>query len=146
MEAGNLLSINGGNYDNQGATTQSNGNMQFSLGGTLLNTTGTISAAGNITINAGAVVNDGVQGGLSTTTQVVSAADDPTLYGSIVVGTQTIQGFSGGNGGSFYDATFTANAKLSDLGPDLANGVLDVAHNTSLRVSRPRPQRLVNKG
>ncbi|MFM0397879.1 beta strand repeat-containing protein [Paraburkholderia aspalathi] len=132
VEAGNLLSINGGNYDNQGATTQSNGNMQFSLGGTLLNTTGTISAAGNITINAGAVVNDGIQGGLSTTTQVVSAADDPTLYGSIVVGTQTIQGFSGGNGGSFYDATVTANAKLSDLGPDLANGVLDVAYNTSL--------------
>ncbi|MBB5441919.1 MULTISPECIES: filamentous hemagglutinin N-terminal domain-containing protein [unclassified Paraburkholderia] len=132
VEAGNLLSINGGNYDNQGATTQSNGNMQFSLGGTLQNTTGTISAAGNITINAGAVVNDGVQGGLTSSTQVVSAADDPSLYGSIVVGTQTVYGFTGGNGGSYYDATYTYNANLSDLGPDLANGVLDVAHNAAL--------------
>ncbi|MFP4852645.1 glycohydrolase toxin TNT-related protein [Paraburkholderia sp. BR14264] len=132
VEAGNLLSVNGGNYDNQGATTQSNGNMQFSLGGTLQNTTGTISAAGNLTINAGAVVNDGVQGGLTSSTQVVSAADDPSLYGSIVVGTQTVHGFTGGNGGSYYDATYTYNATLSDLGPDLANGVLDVAHNAAL--------------
>ncbi len=132
VEAGNLLSINGGNYDNQGATTQSNGNMQFSLGGTLQNTTGTISAAGNITINAGTVVNNGVQGGLTSSTQVVSAADDPSLYGSIVVGTQTVYGFTGGNGGSYYDATYTYNATLSDLGPDLANGVLDVAHNAAL--------------
>lgn len=132
VEAGNSLSINGGNYDNQSATTQSKGNLQFSLTGTLQNTTGTISAAGNITINAGAVVNDGAGGGLTTTTQVVSAADDPSLYGPIVVGTQTVHGFSGGNGGSYYDATYNYNATLADLGPDLANGVLDVVHNVSL--------------
>ncbi|BCZ85297.1 hypothetical protein PTKU64_89720 [Paraburkholderia terrae] len=132
VEAGNSLSISGGNYDNQLATTQSNGNLQFSLGGTLLNTAGTISAAGNITINAGAVVNDGVQGGLTSYTQVVSAADDPALYSSIVVGTQTVHGFTGGNQGSYYDATYVYDATLGDLGPDLVNGVLDVAYNTSL--------------
>ncbi|WP_253593528.1 filamentous hemagglutinin N-terminal domain-containing protein [Burkholderia multivorans] len=87
VEAGSLLAVNGGNYDNQGATTQSKGDVVFHLGGTLQNTGGSIFAQRNIDISAGAVVNDQTAPGAATTT--TRDVVDPTLLWSAPVGTKT---------------------------------------------------------
>ncbi|MDN8079731.1 filamentous hemagglutinin N-terminal domain-containing protein [Burkholderia multivorans] len=87
VEAGSLLAVNGGNYDNQGATTQSKGDAVFHLGGTLQNTGGSIFAQRNIDISAGAVVNDQTAPGAATTT--TRDVVDPTLLWSAPVGTKT---------------------------------------------------------
>ncbi|EEE02316.1 two-partner secretion domain-containing protein [Burkholderia multivorans] len=87
VEAGSLLTVNGGNYDNQGATTQSKGDVVFHLGGTLQNTGGSIFAQRNIDISAGAVVNDQTAPGAATTT--TRDVVDPTLLWSAPVGTKT---------------------------------------------------------
>ncbi|EUC12601.1 beta strand repeat-containing protein [Paraburkholderia hospita] len=115
VEAGNTLNVSGGNYDNQGATTQSAGNANFSLGGTLLNTGGSIFAGNNVNINAGAVVNDQTApSGSATSTTVVT---NPTLIWSAVAGTQTSwsdQSYGGENG--FLQAVSdTTTATLGDL-------------------------------
>jgi len=89
VEASGLLSVTGGNYDNQGATTQSRGDANFNIAGTLLNTGGSISAGNNVNINAGAVVNDQTApSGSSTSTTAIS---DPSLLWSGVVGTTTVR-------------------------------------------------------
>ncbi|WP_232437379.1 filamentous hemagglutinin N-terminal domain-containing protein [Burkholderia ubonensis] len=87
VEAGNVLTVSGWNYDNQGATTQSRGDANFNLGGTLLNTGGSIFAGRNIGITAAQVINDQTapQGAVTTTTQV----SDPALLMSGLVGTVT---------------------------------------------------------
>lgn len=84
VEAGSVLTVNGGNYDNQGATTQSKGDANFNLGGSLLNTGGSIFAGRNIGISAAQVINDQTapQGAVTTTTQV----SDPALLMSGAVG------------------------------------------------------------
>ncbi|WP_160331237.1 DUF637 domain-containing protein [Burkholderia cenocepacia] len=84
VEAGSALTVNGGNYDNQGATTQSKGDANFNLGGSLLNTGGSIFAGRNIGISAAQVINDQTapQGAVTTTTQV----SDPALLMSGAVG------------------------------------------------------------
>nr|WP_232434510.1 filamentous hemagglutinin N-terminal domain-containing protein [Burkholderia ubonensis] len=84
VEAGNVLTVSGWNYDNQGATTQSRGDVVFRLGGTLQNTGGSVFAGRNVDISAGAVVNDQTEpSGQTTTTTVVS---DPSLLWSGVIG------------------------------------------------------------
>ncbi|MFA8392594.1 filamentous hemagglutinin N-terminal domain-containing protein [Burkholderia ubonensis] len=87
VEAGNVLTVSGWNYDNQGATTQSRGDVVFRLGGTLQNTGGSIFAGRNIGITAAQVINDQTapQGAVTTTTQV----SDPALLMSGLVGTVT---------------------------------------------------------
>ncbi|WP_230961887.1 filamentous hemagglutinin N-terminal domain-containing protein [Burkholderia anthina] len=88
VEAGNVLNVNGGNYDNQGATTQSKGDANFNLGGSLLNTGGSIFAGRNIGISAAQVINDQTapQGAVTTTTQI----NDPALLMSGSVGWVTV--------------------------------------------------------
>ncbi|HHL4080533.1 two-partner secretion domain-containing protein [Burkholderia sola] len=94
VEAGSVLTVNGGNYDNQGATTQSKGDANFNLGGSLLNTGGSIFAGRNIGISAAQVINDQTapQGAITTTTQV----NDPALLmsgsvGWVVVGYEDVK-------------------------------------------------------
>lgn len=115
VEAANTLTVTGGSYDNQGATTQSQGNITFNLGGTLLNTGGSVFAGNNLTINAGAVVNDQTAPtGQQTTTTIVT---DPTLLWSGVVGSAIFSqmGSDGGDGDTDSVSTYTYTATLGDL-------------------------------
>lgn len=116
VEAGSVLSVTGGNYDNQGATTQSKGDANFNISGTLTNTGGSIFAGNNVNINAGAVVNDQTapSGAVTTTTTIT----DPALLWSGSVG----QEFAGliytyGHGGDQYTGTsaFEFSATLGNL-------------------------------
>ncbi|MFM0197553.1 filamentous hemagglutinin N-terminal domain-containing protein [Paraburkholderia strydomiana] len=111
VEAGNVLNVSGGNYDNQGATTQSRGDANFNLGGTLLNTGGSIFAGNNITINAGAVVNDqtGPTGQQTSTTQV----SDSALLLTAAIGTATSQFWAGHPDMGQHINYSTSNANLS---------------------------------
>ncbi|WP_249746045.1 filamentous hemagglutinin N-terminal domain-containing protein [Burkholderia sp. LAS2] len=118
VEAGSVLTVNGGNYDNQGATTQSKGDVVFRLGGTLQNTGGSIVAGRNVDISAGAVVNDQTAPGAAvTTTQDVV---DPGLLWSGAVGAETywyqyrIPG-PGDSGLTLGDTTFGFNTTLGNL-------------------------------
>jgi len=118
VEAGSLLTVNGGNYDNQGATTQSKGDAVFRLGGTLQNTGGSIFAQRNVDISAGAVVNDQTAPGAATTT--TRDVVDPTLLWSAAVGTKTEWRLSripgpGDSGSNYTPSPRTVNATLGDL-------------------------------
>lgn len=118
VEAGSVLTVNGGNYDNQGATTQSKGDAVFHLGGTLQNTGGSIFAQRNIDISAGAVVNDQTAPGAATTT--TRDVVDPTLLWSAAVGTKTEWGLyripgPGDSGPNYAPGSRTVNATLGDL-------------------------------
>ncbi|WP_278497398.1 filamentous hemagglutinin N-terminal domain-containing protein [Paraburkholderia fungorum] len=116
VEASGLLSVTGGNYDNQGATTQSRGDANFNIAGTLLNTGGSIFAGNNVNINAGAVVNDQTapSGATSTSTTTVT---NPSLLWSAVAGTQTYwyEQSYGGENGFLQAASGTTSATLGDL-------------------------------
>ncbi|MCP3728377.1 filamentous hemagglutinin N-terminal domain-containing protein [Paraburkholderia sp. CNPSo 3272] len=114
IEAGTAIDATGGNYDNAGATTQSQGNITFNLGGTLQNTGGSIFAGNNININAAAVVNDQTAptGTTSSTTTVVN----PSVLWTGSVGTETDSAMVVGSlGDSFNYYTYTINATLGDL-------------------------------
>ncbi|WP_257010237.1 two-partner secretion domain-containing protein [Burkholderia ubonensis] len=117
VEAGNVLTVSGGNYDNQGATTQSRGDVVFRLGGTLQNTGGSIFAGRNVDISAGAVVNDQTALGpaVTTTRDVV----DPDLLWSGAIGTVTDWYIGntpgGGNHSVQYVGANTQNATMGDL-------------------------------
>ncbi|MBN3817276.1 adhesin, partial [Paraburkholderia sp. Se-20369] len=118
VEAGSVLNVSGWNYDNQGATTQSRGDVVFRLGGTLQNTGGSINAGRNADISAGAVVNDQTAPGaaVTTTRDVV----DPGLLWSGAVGTETywyqyrIPG-PGDSGLNLGDTTFGFYTTLGNL-------------------------------
>ncbi|WP_232435675.1 filamentous hemagglutinin N-terminal domain-containing protein [Burkholderia ubonensis] len=122
VEAGNVLNVNGGNYDNQGATTQSRGDANFNLGGTLLNTGGSIFAGNNVNISAGAAVNDQTAPSEpSTTTTVIS---DPSLLLSGAIGTElATSSYSTGGSGFQHTRQVTIDLTLKSLvGKDGANG------------------------
>ncbi|WP_433696387.1 filamentous hemagglutinin N-terminal domain-containing protein [Paraburkholderia phenoliruptrix] len=122
VEASGLLSVTGGNYDNQGATTQSRGDANFNLSGTLLNTGGSVFAGNNVNISAGAVVND--QTAASTPVTTTTTVSDPSLLLSGAIGTETtIYVTWPGDQGSEHDTPRTSNATLQTLvGADGANG------------------------
>ncbi|PLC40593.1 adhesin [Ralstonia pickettii] len=87
VESMGSLTVNGGSFDNQLATTQAAGNVTFNLSGTLQNTGGTITAGNNVSITAASVVNDQTAPtGQQTTTTVVS---DPSVLLSNTIGTLT---------------------------------------------------------
>ncbi|WP_010097805.1 filamentous hemagglutinin N-terminal domain-containing protein [Burkholderia ubonensis] len=122
VEAGNVLTVNGGNYDNHGATTQSRGDANFNLGGTLLNTGGSIFAGNNVNISAGAAVNDQTAPSEpSTTTTVIS---DPSLLLSGAIGTElATSSYSTGGSGFQHTRQVTIDLTLKSLvGKDGANG------------------------
>ncbi|WDD94484.1 polymorphic toxin type 24 domain-containing protein [Burkholderia sp. FERM BP-3421] len=116
VEAGNVLNVSGWDYDNQGATTQSKGDVNFKLGGTLQNTGGSVFAGRNVSISAGAVVNDQTAPGaaVTTTRDIV----DPNLLWSGRVGTITrwvVDRSGGGDHGYTYSAQRTLDASMGDL-------------------------------
>lgn len=115
VEAGSVLNVNGGNYDNQGATTQSRGDANFNLGGSLFNTGGSIFAGRNIGISAAQVINDQTapQGAVTTTTQV----NDPALLMSGSVGGVTVgyEDVKGGDHGYVQAAYKSLPATLGGL-------------------------------
>ncbi|MFP4899385.1 beta strand repeat-containing protein [Paraburkholderia sp. BR14261] len=115
IEAGTAINVTGGNYDNAGATTQSQGNITFNLGGTLQNTGGSIFAGNNINISAAAVVND--QTAPSGTASSTTTTTDPSLIWSAVAGTQTAWGEEtyGGENGFLQPVSYTSTATLGDL-------------------------------
>ncbi|WP_232465575.1 filamentous hemagglutinin N-terminal domain-containing protein [Burkholderia ubonensis] len=122
VEAGNVLTVSGWNYDNQGATTQSRGDVFFRLGGTLQNTGGSIFAGRNVDISAGAVVNDqSAPSAPSTTTTVIS---DPSLLLSGAIGTESWTSTSSTGGSGFqHENHGTIDLTLKSLvGKDGANG------------------------
>ncbi|WP_232441738.1 filamentous hemagglutinin N-terminal domain-containing protein [Burkholderia ubonensis] len=122
VETGNVLTVSGGNYDNQGATTQSKGDANFNLGGTLLNTGGSIFAGNNVNISAGAAVNDQTAPSEpSTTTTVIS---DPSLLLSGAIGTElATSSYSTGGSGFQHTRQVTIDLTLKSLvGKDGANG------------------------
>ncbi|MDR6484791.1 two-partner secretion domain-containing protein [Paraburkholderia terricola] len=112
VEASGLLSVTGGDYDNQGATTQSKGDANFNLAGTLLNTGGSIFAGNNIGITAGAVVNDQTAPGAPVTT--TTTASDPSLLLSGKIGTETVYMMMGSSDHQHLQMT-TSNATVADL-------------------------------
>ncbi|MDR6413177.1 filamentous hemagglutinin, partial [Paraburkholderia terricola] len=112
VEASGLLSVTGGDYDNQGATTQSKGDANFNLAGTLLNTGGSIFAGNNISITAGAVVNDQTAPGAPVTT--TTTASDPSLLLSGKIGTETVYMMMGSSDHQHLQMT-TSNATVADL-------------------------------
>ncbi|WP_232355839.1 filamentous hemagglutinin N-terminal domain-containing protein [Burkholderia vietnamiensis] len=115
VEAGSVLNVNGGNYDNQGATTQSRGDANFNLGGSLFNTGGSIFAGRNIGISAAQVINDQTapQGAVTTTTQV----NAPALLMSGSVGGVTVgyEDVKGGDHGYVQAAYKSLPATLGGL-------------------------------
>jgi len=86
IESAGNLNFTGSNYDNQGASTQAQGNMSLLLTGDLQNTGGTIQAGNNLTISANTVENNQTapSGYTSTTTAVV----DPAFLWATVIGTE----------------------------------------------------------
>ncbi|MFK0379911.1 filamentous hemagglutinin N-terminal domain-containing protein [Pandoraea sp. NPDC090278] len=117
IEANRNLSATGGNFTNAGAKTQAAGDITFSLPGTLNNIGGTIIAGNNLTVNAGAVINDQAagSGAVTTTTTVV----DPSLIWSAIIGTRGSK-LSLGAGGGEGDMNVrwldvTSAATLGDL-------------------------------
>ncbi|QCP52387.1 filamentous hemagglutinin N-terminal domain-containing protein [Trinickia violacea] len=113
VESGNSLTVSGGNYDNQGASTQTQGNATFNLGGTLQNTGGSISTGNNLTINAGAVVNDQTApSGSATSTTVVA---DPALLWSGAVGTEYGQSQKRLNADTWIPFNWQFNVTLGDV-------------------------------
>lgn len=84
VESMGSLTVNGGSFDNQLATTQAAGNATFNLSGTLQNTGGTITAGNNVSITAASVVNDQTapSGQQTYTTQI----SDPSLLLSAGIG------------------------------------------------------------
>ncbi|WGS45458.1 filamentous hemagglutinin N-terminal domain-containing protein [Burkholderia sp. JSH-S8] len=117
VEAGSVLNVNGGNYDNQGATTQSKGDVVFRLGGTLQNTGGSIFAGRNVDISAGAVVND--QAGLGPLVTTTRDVVDPDLLWSGAIGKLTYWYVGntpgGGNHSIQYIGSAAEDATLGDL-------------------------------
>ena len=116
IEAVNALNVTGGSFDNQGATTQAQGNINLNLGGTLWNTGGSLFAGNNVTINAAAVVNDqsAPTGQTTTTTTTVVA---PSVLWSGAVGTKNVglEYDFGADGGELYAGYGTTQATLGDL-------------------------------
>ncbi|WP_232467541.1 filamentous hemagglutinin N-terminal domain-containing protein [Burkholderia ubonensis] len=86
VESGNAINVTAVNYDNRGATTQSQGSINFNLGGTLQNTGGSVIAGNNIAINAAAVINDQAESGGSTGGSVTTTVSDPALLWSAPAG------------------------------------------------------------
>ncbi|WP_232455220.1 filamentous hemagglutinin N-terminal domain-containing protein [Burkholderia ubonensis] len=125
VEAGNVLNVNGGNYDNQGATTQSKGDANFNLSGTLLNTGGSIFAGRNIGITAAQVINDQTapQGAVTTTMQV----SDPALLmsgsvGTVTEGYESISGHEQTVSAGYVTSPATLGALLAPTGTNKKGG------------------------
>jgi len=131
VEAGNVLNVNGGNYDNQGATTQSKGDANFKLGGSLLNTGGSIFAGRNIGISAAQVINDQTapQGAVTTTTQV----NDPALLmsgsvGLVIVGYEDVKnGDHGYVQAAYKSLPATLGGLLAPTGSTTNTGLLSAS-------------------
>ncbi|TCW85641.1 adhesin [Burkholderia sp. SRS-46] len=119
VEAANVLNVNGGNYDNQGGATQSKGDVAFRLGGTLQNTGGAIFAGRNVSISAGAVVNDQTAPTGAVTTR--SAVEDPNLLWSGTIGSEWFQYYGpvANDSGSTFYGTISGDRKVT-LGDLLA--------------------------
>ncbi len=128
IESAGDLTFNGGgnNFDNQYGTTQANGSITLSTGGTILNSGGLIAAAANVKINAGSVINDAFATAAQTQTQLVSASADPSLVTQIIIGTKETWGCVGVGQGTCYVGSATSDATISNLLPEVAAGVLDV--------------------
>ncbi|MDR8920626.1 Filamentous hemagglutinin [Burkholderia multivorans] len=105
VEAGSLLAVNGGNYDNQGATTQSKGDAVFHLGGTLQNTGGSVVAGNNVSISAGSVINDRMPSSGVTDSGPVRVNDSSFLWSTIIGHKQTATGNEYGPGVPLYTST-----------------------------------------
>ncbi|WP_423395032.1 filamentous hemagglutinin N-terminal domain-containing protein [Burkholderia sp. LMG 21824] len=113
VEAGSVLTVSGWNYDNQGATTQSRGDVVFRLGGILQNTGGSINAGRNISISSGAVVNDQTAPTGAVTTR--SVVEDPNLLWSGTVGSESFQYYGpvANDSGSTFYGTLSGNRNVT---------------------------------
>ena len=133
VESAGNIAFNSGNYDNQGATTEANGNILMQTGGVIYNQAGTITANGNVTLIAGAVINDGTQGAMQTQVEVLAASADEALYNSLVIGTADSRGTRCGGGGDGCGGLVITpgTATVLVLGVDWANNTIDAQTDTS---------------
>nr|WP_276538254.1 filamentous hemagglutinin N-terminal domain-containing protein [Burkholderia multivorans] len=115
VEAGSLLTVNGGNYDNQGATTQSKGDAVFHLGGTLQNTGGSIFVGNDLEVVANSIVNDQSADGSDTTKIVTTTVTNPSLLWSGAIGEEAYSHAKYGGPGNVTMETWTQKATLGDL-------------------------------
>ncbi|WP_116137857.1 filamentous hemagglutinin N-terminal domain-containing protein [Trinickia diaoshuihuensis] len=115
VEAVNAVNVTGGSYDNQGATTQAQGNVNLNLSAALLNTGGSVFAGNNLTVNAASVVND--QTAPTGQQTITTAVVDPSVLWSGAVGTKGIgyEYIFGGDGGELSAGYNTVSATLGDL-------------------------------
>ncbi|CAM2179042.1 filamentous hemagglutinin [Burkholderia latens] len=122
VEAGSVLTVTGGNYDNQGATTQSKGDANFNLTSTLQNTGGSIFAGNNVSITASSVINDRTPSNGMTDSGPVRVNDSAFLWSTVIGHKQTATGNEYGPGVELYtskDGTLgdmlsaTGNAAMS---------------------------------
>ncbi|CAM3058484.1 two-partner secretion domain-containing protein [Burkholderia ubonensis] len=87
VEAVSAINVNASNYTNAGATTQSQGNITFNLGGVLNNVGGSVFAGNNLNINAWAVINDQASSGSGGSATATTTVVDPALLWSAPLGT-----------------------------------------------------------
>ena len=124
VEALNDVNIAGAGYDNAGALTQANRDVNVNVSGDVVNGGGTIGAKRDVSLTAGRVLNDAVGGGTNAGTTVVTGQEiNPTYLSSVVVGTRTWY-FANSCTGDGYGCTYLpmqAPATIGDLKPD-ANG------------------------
>ncbi|WP_143708192.1 two-partner secretion domain-containing protein [Ralstonia pickettii] len=127
VEALNDIKIAGTGYDNAGALTQANRDVNINVSGDVTNGGGTIGARRDVNLTAGRVLNDAVGGGSATGTTVVTGQEvNPTYLSQIVIGAKQLSRVvysQGGDGDSVVWGQYNVPLTLGMLKPD-ANGVI----------------------
>lgn len=124
VEALNDIKIAGASYDNAGALTQANRDVNINVSGDVLNQGGTIGAKRDVNLTANQVINDATAATGSGTTVVTGQEINPTYLSQVQIGQKEVQVIVGGSadGGPTYGPRYFP-LTIGDLKPD-ANGVI----------------------
>ncbi len=90
VEALNDVKIAGAGYDNAGALTQANRDINVNVSGSVLNQGGTIGAGRDVNLSAGQIINDATASGGASTTMVTGQEVNPTYLSRIVIGQKQV--------------------------------------------------------
>ncbi|CAJ0780582.1 hypothetical protein LMG18090_01210 [Ralstonia mannitolilytica] len=126
VEALNDIKIAGTGYDNAGALTQANRDVNINVSGDVLNQGGTIGAKRDVNLVASRVINDATAPNGSGTTVVTGQEVNPTYWSQIQIGTKQVMlpvpGAGSADGGPVF-GPYTFAVTIGDLKPN-ANGVI----------------------
>ncbi len=124
VEALNDVNIAGAGYDNAGALTQANRDVNVNVSGNVLNQGGTIGARRDVNLTANQVINDATAPTGSGTTVVTGQEVNPTYLSQVQIGQKEVQVIVAGGGGDgpIYGPRYFP-ITIGDLKPD-ANGVI----------------------